>query len=32
MLLEPEHLAQRWQLYRAFDDGDGGGGASRQRQ
>jgi hypothetical protein len=28
-ILEPEPPAQRWRLSRAFDDVDGGGGASR---
>jgi hypothetical protein len=32
MLPEPEHPAQRWRLYRAFDGDDGGGGASQQRR
>ncbi len=32
MYPEPEHPAQRWRLYRAFDDGDGGGGAFRQQR
>jgi uncharacterized protein YjiS (DUF1127 family) len=30
MYPEPEHLAQRWRLYRAFDGVDGG--AFRQRR
>jgi hypothetical protein len=32
VLPEPEHPAHRWRLGRAFDGGDGSGGASQLRR